>query len=170
YCEQLGSTREDSPADLAYVSLFASVKQMRAKKQRLLSNISGMHSQNSEAIQKISDLEAKKISAERHIRELRLRILMKQAMAENLRRMDNRMVAGQLDMSSAATTSVTAENGLDAPGATEITKAMLRIAIRDTASQVSEGLSSLVPDLAPQTRGIWSSGGGGEKTDQITQT
>ncbi|KAJ2512088.1 hypothetical protein GGI11_004864, partial [Coemansia sp. RSA 2049] len=298
YCEQLGSTREDSPADLAYVSLFASVKQMRAKKQRLLSSISGMHSQNSEAIQKIGDLEAKKISAERHIRELRLRILMKQAMAENLRRMDNRvkeltkemqpssvlvqpseispeissgavrsalfgsaptrdmklaplefltafmakikgakvdspdsyldgntpeesdslrkeqqiviagiisclkeledrcvkmwreiqaaqesvdlkksalvekmeMVAGQLDMSSAATTPVTAENGLDAPDVTETTKAMLRIATRDMASQISEGLSSLVPDLAPQTRGVWSSGGGGEKTDQITQT
>ncbi|KAJ2742233.1 hypothetical protein H4S06_005756, partial [Coemansia sp. BCRC 34490] len=298
YCEQLGSTREDSPADLAYVSLFASVKQMRTKKQRLLSSISGMHSQNSEAIQKISGLEAKKISAERHIRELRLRILMKQAMAENLRRMDNRvkgltkemqpssvlvqpseispeislgavrsalsgsaptrdvklaplefltafvakikgakvdspdsyldgstpeesdslrkeqqiviagiisclkeledrcvkmwreiqaaqesvdlkksalvekmeMVAGQLGMSSAATTPVTAENGLDAPDVTETTKAILRIAIRDTASQISEGLSSLVPDLAPQIRGIWSSGGGGEKTDQITQT
>ncbi|KAJ1733678.1 hypothetical protein LPJ72_002746 [Coemansia sp. Benny D160-2] len=80
------------------------------------------------------------------------------------------MVAGQLGMSSAATTPVTAENGLDAPDVTETTKAMLRIAIRDTASQISEGLSSLVPDLAPQTRGIWSSGGGGEKTDQITQT
>ncbi|KAJ2661690.1 hypothetical protein IWW48_002236 [Coemansia sp. RSA 1200] len=298
YCEQLGSTREDSPADLAYISLFTSVKHMRVKKQRLLSNIGGMHSQNSEAIQKISDLAAKKISVERHIRELRLRILMKQAMAENLRRMDSRvkeltkemlpssvlvqpseissevpsdavrsalfepaptkdmkltplefltafmvkikrakvefpdsylegstseesdglrkeqkiviagiiaclkeledrcvkmwreiqaaqesvdlkksalvekmeMVAGQLGTSSTATTPMAAENGPDALDVTEITKTMLRIAIRDTASHISEELSSLVPDLALQTRGIWSSSGGGEKTDQITQT
>ncbi|KAJ1801698.1 hypothetical protein LPJ59_000093 [Coemansia sp. RSA 2399] len=90
YCDQVGPDEEGTP-DLGYIPLFTSVKQMGAKEQRLLSDIDGMHRQNSKAIQQIDELEAKKMSAEHRIRELRLQILMKQAMAENLRRMASRV-------------------------------------------------------------------------------
>ncbi|KAJ2572137.1 hypothetical protein IW140_001177 [Coemansia sp. RSA 1813] len=91
YCDQLGPTnREDAP-DLAYISLFTGVKSMRAKEKHFLSEIDGTHRQNYNVIQQINDLEAKKTSAEHRIRELRLQILMKQAMAENLRQMSTRV-------------------------------------------------------------------------------
>ncbi|KAJ2549026.1 hypothetical protein EV175_004602 [Coemansia sp. RSA 1933] len=92
YCDRLGPG-EDGPPDLEYIPLFTSVKQMRAKEQRLLSDIDGMHRQNSKAIHQITKLEIKKTAAERRIRELRLQILVKQSMAENLRRMGSRVKA-----------------------------------------------------------------------------
>ncbi|KAJ2842459.1 hypothetical protein GGI22_007548, partial [Coemansia erecta] len=90
YCDQIGPGEEGTP-ELGYITLFTIVKQTRAKEQRLLSSIDSMHRQNSKAIQQIDELEAKKLSAEHRIRELRLQILMKQAMAKNLRRMGSRV-------------------------------------------------------------------------------
>ncbi|KAJ2235758.1 hypothetical protein IWW45_002323, partial [Coemansia sp. RSA 485] len=76
---------------VAYLALRMSLDGIRERENALLSDISSMETRNLEAISTIDELEAQKIAMQGRIKELRFRILVKQAMAEKIRRLSERM-------------------------------------------------------------------------------
>ncbi|KAJ1991485.1 hypothetical protein GGI25_003468 [Coemansia spiralis] len=90
YCAHLDPDSVNVP-QLAQIALRNSLKQLQMKEQRLAVDVDSAHRENAKVIQTISNLESRKSATEYQIRELRLQILMKQAMVENMRRMSNRI-------------------------------------------------------------------------------
>ncbi|KAJ1939972.1 hypothetical protein GGF37_004179, partial [Kickxella alabastrina] len=82
------STR-DQPK--AFIALYNDLKSASAKEQKVVSEIQGMELENLGCIQAIDELEVKRSATESRIRELRLQILVKQEMAEKVRRLSKRM-------------------------------------------------------------------------------
>ncbi|KAJ2583821.1 hypothetical protein GGH95_000777 [Coemansia sp. RSA 1836] len=126
YCAQHISGTKLS--QLPYNALRRNLKQLEARESTLLLEIEGVELDNRAAMQSISDLESKRNAAEARIRELRLQILVKQAVAEKIRRLSKRMKALVQEMtssySSTQTTSsldlawsVDATSGAHNPGA-----------------------------------------------------
>ncbi|KAI8319184.1 hypothetical protein GQ54DRAFT_341420 [Martensiomyces pterosporus] len=93
----------------AYTSLRSTVSDMAAKKQQLESEIGEAEHETHAALQKINELESRLGAAEERVRHSRLQVFIKQAMAENLRRLSRRMKAliqEMTDNASVAQTSI----------------------------------------------------------------
>ncbi|KAJ2834079.1 hypothetical protein GGI24_000578 [Coemansia furcata] len=87
-------------AQLPYIALRRSLKQLEARESTLLSEIESVELDNRAAVQSISDFESKRNAVEARIRELRLQILVKQAVAEKIRRLSKRMKVLVQEMTS----------------------------------------------------------------------
>ncbi|KAI7826398.1 hypothetical protein BX661DRAFT_183964 [Kickxella alabastrina] len=83
--------RKASTLPKAFIALYNDLKSASAKEQKVVSEIQGMELENLGCIQAIDELEAKRSATESRIRELRLQILVKQEMAEKVRRLSKRM-------------------------------------------------------------------------------
>ncbi|KAJ2446187.1 hypothetical protein GGF42_005768 [Coemansia sp. RSA 2424] len=105
YCAQHISDTKLS--QLPYNALRRNLKQLEARESTLLLEIEGVELDNRAAIQSISDLESKRNAAEAKIRELRLQILVKQAVAEKIRRLSKRMKALVQEMTSSYSSTQT---------------------------------------------------------------
>ncbi|KAJ2380593.1 hypothetical protein H4S02_006605, partial [Coemansia sp. RSA 2611] len=95
-------TRAESDRSLEHVALRRSLLDLRTKERGVLADIKGVELENRAAIQTIGDISAKRRATEGRIRELRLQILKKQLMAENLRRQTSRMRVFAQEMSTGA--------------------------------------------------------------------
>ncbi|KAJ2021853.1 hypothetical protein GGI06_002073 [Coemansia sp. S85] len=96
YCAQ----PDPKLAQLPYIALRHSLKQLSARESALLSEIQSIELDNRAAIESISDIESKRNAMEARIRDLRLQILVKQAVAEKTRRLSKRMKVLVQEMTS----------------------------------------------------------------------
>ncbi|KAJ2314850.1 hypothetical protein IWW54_000677 [Coemansia sp. RSA 2705] len=95
-------TRAESDRSLEHVALRRSLLDLRTKERGVLADIKSVELENRATIQTIGDISAKRRATEGRIRELRLQILKKQLMAENLRRQTSRMRVFAQEMSTGA--------------------------------------------------------------------
>ncbi|KAJ1827297.1 hypothetical protein LPJ56_001737, partial [Coemansia sp. RSA 2599] len=86
---QHAETKKGRP--VAYLALQKSLSSVCEREKTLLSDIGGLETENLKAIKAIDELEAQRIAMQSRIRELRLRILVKQAMAEKIRCLSERI-------------------------------------------------------------------------------
>ncbi|KAJ2456078.1 hypothetical protein EV183_000421 [Coemansia sp. RSA 2336] len=83
-------TRSDSQPQ-AYMALRRRLKELQTKEQACATEVKAVELENTSLIEKISEVAARRREAESRIRELRMQILKRQLMAENLRQMTSRM-------------------------------------------------------------------------------
>ncbi|KAJ2787236.1 hypothetical protein GGI15_000897 [Coemansia interrupta] len=83
------SGSKDQP--VSYIALQKTLRDMREREKAALSEIRAAELESTNSIKEIDSLAAKKSAAESRIRELRLKILLKQAMAERVSRLSRRM-------------------------------------------------------------------------------
>ncbi|KAJ2483579.1 hypothetical protein EV174_002914, partial [Coemansia sp. RSA 2320] len=103
YCTQ--STLVSESLALPYIALRRSLTQLETQEGALLTEVEGVEHENRAAIQSIDALEFKRNAAAARIRELRLQIVIKQAVAEKTRRMTERMKVLVQEMASSCTTT-----------------------------------------------------------------
>ncbi|KAJ2473445.1 hypothetical protein GGI02_000856 [Coemansia sp. RSA 2322] len=103
YCTQ--STLASESLALPYIALRRSLTQLETQEGALLTEVEGVEHENRAAIQSIDALEFKRNAAAARIRELRLQIVIKQAVAEKTRRMTERMKVLVQEMASSCTTT-----------------------------------------------------------------
>ncbi|KAJ2035415.1 hypothetical protein H4S03_004335 [Coemansia sp. S3946] len=111
YCAH--PTPDPKLAQLPYIALRRSLKQLEAKESALLSEIEGVELDNRAAVQSISDFESKRNAVEARIRELRLQILVKQAVAEKIRRLSKRMKVLVQEMTSSYSSTHATASSMD---------------------------------------------------------
>ncbi|KAJ2851763.1 hypothetical protein IWW36_000908 [Coemansia brasiliensis] len=103
YCAQPQTHSDSQPQ--AYIALRHRLKELQTKEQECAAEVKAIELENESLIEKISDAAARRREAESRARELRMQILKRQMMAENLRRMTSRMrvLNREMNVSSDAT-------------------------------------------------------------------
>ncbi|KAJ2631839.1 hypothetical protein H4R22_001701 [Coemansia sp. RSA 1290] len=99
-------THSDSQPQ-AYMALRRRLKELQAKEQACATEVKAVELENTSLIEKISDVAARRREAESRVRELRMQILKRQMMAENLRRATSRMRILNREMHVGSDTSQT---------------------------------------------------------------
>ncbi|KAJ2532287.1 hypothetical protein IWW43_003277, partial [Coemansia sp. RSA 1935] len=105
YCAQPHVDKDAQSLD--HILLRRSLSDLRTKERNIMADIKGVELENQAAIQAIKDAAAKRRAIEARIRELRLQILKKQLMAENVRRLTSRMRVFAQEMSTGADSAQT---------------------------------------------------------------
>ncbi|KAJ2576621.1 hypothetical protein GGH19_002027 [Coemansia sp. RSA 1807] len=105
YCAQPHIDKDAQSLD--HILLRRSLSDLRTKERTIMADIKGVELENQAAIQAIKDAAAKRRAIEARIRELRLQILKKQLMAENVRRLTSRMRVFAQEMSTGADSAQT---------------------------------------------------------------
>ncbi|KAJ2127613.1 hypothetical protein IW136_006333, partial [Coemansia sp. RSA 678] len=105
YCAQPHVDKDAQSLD--HILLRRSLSDLRTKERTIMADIKGVELENQAAIQAIKDAAAKRRAIEARIRELRLQILKKQLMAENVRRLTSRMRVFAQEMSTGADSAQT---------------------------------------------------------------
>ncbi|KAJ2490930.1 hypothetical protein IWW37_002709 [Coemansia sp. RSA 2050] len=104
---------DPKPAQLPYIALRRSLKQLEARENILLTEIQSVELDNRAAIQSIGDIESKRNAMEARIRDLRLQILVKQAVAEKIRRLSKRMRVLVQEMTSCYSSTQATASSMD---------------------------------------------------------
>ncbi|KAJ2335720.1 hypothetical protein GGI00_001217, partial [Coemansia sp. RSA 2681] len=104
---------------------------------------------NRAAMQSISDLESKRNAAEARIRELRLQILVKQAVAEKIRPLSKRMKALVQEMTSSYSSTQTTSS-LDLAWSVDATSGTHNPGALSPSDRIGE-LTTLLQNAKPAT-------------------
>lgn len=93
YCNYLTSNDSSGsgPDALEYLKLRGDIQDKDNREKDLAAEIRGLELDNRSSMQSISDIRTKKQAIETRIRDLRMQILVRQAMSENVRRLSQRM-------------------------------------------------------------------------------
>ncbi|KAJ2779247.1 hypothetical protein H4R18_004122 [Coemansia javaensis] len=111
FCAQPRTDAED----LAHVRLRRRLAELRAREQALEADARSAETASRAAIQSMDEAEAARRAAEARIHELRLQILKKQMLAEDLRRMNGRMRLLVREMTAAAAAAEAPPQGSAGP-------------------------------------------------------
>ncbi|KAJ1836896.1 hypothetical protein LPJ73_007576, partial [Coemansia sp. RSA 2703] len=91
YCAQATPSSGSKDQPVSYVALRKTLRDIHEREKVAMSEIKTAELESANSIKEIDSLAAKKSAAESRIKELRLRILLKQAMAEKVHRLSQRM-------------------------------------------------------------------------------
>ncbi|KAJ2020955.1 hypothetical protein GGI14_000444 [Coemansia sp. S680] len=141
YCAH--PTPDPKLAQLPYIALRRSLKQLEAKESALLSEIEGVELDNRAAVQSISDFESKRNAVEARIRELRLQILVKQAVAEKIRRLSKRMKVLVQEMTSSYSSAQATASSMDLSWSADATSSTHNHGALTPSDRIGELLTQL---------------------------
>ncbi|KAJ2389998.1 hypothetical protein GGI05_003341 [Coemansia sp. RSA 2603] len=91
YCAQATPSSGSKDQPVAYVALRKTLRDIHEREKVAMSEVKAAELESANSIKEIDSLAAKKSATESRIRELRLRILLKQAMSEKVHRLSQRM-------------------------------------------------------------------------------
>ncbi|KAJ2882713.1 hypothetical protein H4R27_003254 [Coemansia aciculifera] len=136
-------TSDPKLAELPYIALRRSLKQLEARESTLLSEIESVELDNRAAVQSISDFESKRNAMEARIRELRLQILVKQAVAEKIRRLSKRMKVLVQEMTSSYSSTQATASSMDLSWSADATSSTHNHGALTPSDRIGELLTQL---------------------------
>ncbi|KAJ2697198.1 hypothetical protein H4218_004123 [Coemansia sp. IMI 209128] len=165
YCAQ----PDPKLAQLPYIALRHSLKQLSARESALLSEIQSIELDNRAAIESISDIESKRNAMEARIRDLRLQILVKQAVAEKTRRLSKRMKVLVQEMTSCCSSTQVSTSSMDISWSADAESSMHSNSVLTPPGRISELIAQLQNAKPANNAGAQGSGSAIPGDDMLKQ-